>query len=293
MSINLQNNSPLSDLIDIGVNLSSNRYKATDSADDILNRAGAVSCVVATSVDKPSYIFNSNFCTKWNLPVNGERKPRLYYTAGVHPHWAKHYDSKWFESIVNLNDSNLIFWGEMGLDYDRMLSSKEEQVKAFVSQLQIAQRNPKPLFLHERDAMADFIDILKKENKNCPAIVHCFTGNTKAMQAYLELDCYIGITGWICDDRRNQDLVQAIKELPLDRLLIESDGPWLLPKNLKSSVSNGLNEPRYLTHVVEKIAQIKGVSILDIEKHQRQNFDTIVGTKAIPKIVANKNIITI
>ena len=129
--------------------------------------------------------------------------------------------------------------GECGLDYNRNFSPPEAQRKCFEDQLTLAAELGKPVFLHERDAFSDFSSILKQYRTSLPgAVVHCFTGGqTEAearfvLEAYLTIDCYIGITGWINDERRGSHLIPLLKTIPADRLLLETDAPYLLPRNL-------------------------------------------------------------
>ena len=136
-----------------------------------------------------------------------------------------------------------------------MFSPKDVQLKVFEEQVNIAEELDKPLFLHERDADADFAQIMKRYPKRCErAVVHCFTGSRATAEKYLELGCMIGITGWVCDERRNAEVVEALRVIPADRLMAETDGPYLKPRNVKLK---GANRPEYIKYVVEKIAEIK------------------------------------
>jgi TatD DNase family protein len=149
--------------------------------------------------------------------------------------------------------------GECGLDYNRDFSPRDKQRECFEAQIDLAAELGKPLFLHERDAFADFSAILKKKRGAVSrAVVHCFTGGEKELETYLELDCYIGITGWICDERRGAHLIPLVKKIPPDRLLLETDAPYLLPRNLPGNKRNGRNEPRYLVHIAAFVAAILG-----------------------------------
>ena len=139
--------------------------------------------------------------------------------------------------------------------YNRNLSTYEEQVYAFEEQIKIAIDTNKPLFLHQRDSHDEFIKILRKYSSEISkAVVHCFTGTQQQLDDYLELDCYIGVTGWICDAKRNVELRKTIKNIPLERLMIETDCPYLIPKNLPDKPKNNRNEPNYLDHIVNEIS---------------------------------------
>jgi TatD DNase family protein len=145
--------------------------------------------------------------------------------------------------------------GETGLDYNRMFSPKQEQIEAFEWQLELASQTSKPAFLHQRDAMDDFIAILKQfRDKLENVVVHCFTDDQQSLDQLLDLDCHIGVTGWICDERRGQALQQAVKEIPANRLMIETDAPYLLPRDLDPKPSDKTNYPYYLPHILNTVA---------------------------------------
>ena len=185
-----------------------------------------------------------------------------YATAGVHPHNAKDWDA---QAAGRLNElaHNAIAVGECGLDYNRNYSPQDMQRKCFEEQLALAADLAKPIFLHERDAFDDFYSILKKYRASLPgAVVHCFTGTAAEMEAYIDLGCHIGITGWICDERRGSHLIPLLKDIPADRLLLETDAPYLLPRNLPKKLPgrSGRNEPAFLSHIAAFAAEILGKS---------------------------------
>jgi TatD DNase family protein len=152
--------------------------------------------------------------------------------------------------------------GECGLDYFRDFSPRPAQHRAFERQLQLAAENGKPLFLHQRDAHADFMAQMKNfEGKLGPAVVHCFTGERQELFDYLDQDWYIGITGWLCDERRGAHLRELVKHIPADRLMIETDAPYLLPRTLKPLPKDRRNEPMYLSHIVEELARDRGEDV--------------------------------
>src|SRR6185312_13744644 len=116
--------------------------------------------------------------------------------------------------------------GQTGLDYNRNYSPRDVQLAVFERQLAIAAELGKPLFLHQRDAHADFVALLRRWRDKVPAaVVHCFTDSREALADYLALDCHVGITGWICDERRGSHLRELVREIPADRLMIETDAP--------------------------------------------------------------------
>jgi TatD DNase family protein len=152
--------------------------------------------------------------------------------------------------------------GECGLDYYRNLSSHQGQRRAFIAQLTLAIENGKPLFLHQRDAHEDFISILREYRSVLPrGVAHCFTGGEAELEAYLELGLAIGITGWICDERRGRHLQSLVARIPAGRLLLETDGPYLLPRDLKPAPAGRRNEPMLLPHIATMVARHRGESL--------------------------------
>jgi TatD DNase family protein len=184
----------------------------------------------------------------------------LYATAGVHPHHAVEYDDDTdarLRALVVQPEVRAV--GETGLDYHRNYSPREVQLEVFERQLRIGAELGKPLFLHQRDAHADFLALLRRYRDRVPAaVVHCFTDTREALHDYLALDCHIGITGWICDERRGTHLREFVREIPADRLLIETDAPYLLPRTVRPPPSHRRNEPMYLKHICEEIARDRG-----------------------------------
>jgi len=148
--------------------------------------------------------------------------------------------------------------GECGLDWFRNYSPHAEQRRAFAAQLGLAAELRKPVFLHQRDAHAEFLPILKEHRPQLgDVVVHCFTDTQAALEDYLALECSIGITGWICDERRGLPLREAVKAIPDDKLLVETDAPYLLPRTAPKT-SHRRNEPMFLPYVVRALAQARG-----------------------------------
>jgi TatD DNase family protein len=186
----------------------------------------------------------------------------LYATAGMHPHHASEYDA-FAESLFAdlLRDPRVLAAGECGLDYNRNFSPAADQQFAFERQLALAIAAKKPVFLHQRDAHADFMAILRNARPHLRgAVVHCFTGTNAELDDYLALDCHIGITGWICDERRGLHLQDSVKRIPSDRLMLETDAPYLLPRTLKPLPKDRRNEPKFLPHIVAAVAHARAES---------------------------------
>lgn len=235
-------------LIDIGINL---MHKQFD-----LDRENLIEAALQDKIT-PLIITGTNIKESKKAASYAKKYPnRLFSTAGIHPHDAKTCNSLTIKELKDLTKQPCVCAiGECGLDYDRNFSPRDVQKKWFEAQIELAEELDMPLFLHERAAFLDFKKILLKHRNICTkAVVHCFTGDATELQTYLDMGCYIGITGWICDERRGKHLRSLIKRIPDDRLMIETDAPFLIPRNRKINLENKRNEPSYLRHIVEDIA---------------------------------------
>jgi TatD DNase family protein len=194
-------------------------------------------------------------------------------TYGVHPHHASQlsgFTKNEFFRLVSKYNPNVI--GEIGLDYFRNISTPEEQMHAFEIQLQASIDLELPVFLHQRDSHDDFLKILRNYHSELSSlVVHCFTGTQRELDEYLELGSYIGLTGWICDERRNQELRASIKNIPLEKLMIETDAPYLIPRNLKPRPRKNINLPKYLPHIAAEISSLTNYSISEIATETYNN----------------------
>ena len=240
-------------LIDIGINLMNPSYDK--DRDEVVKAAAAagVSPLIITGSGERSSLDAALYASTYNA-----RKPgALYNTVGVHPHEAKNCGNGTIDFLMCLvREKGAAAIGECGLDYNRDFSPRDVQRRWFVKQAELAAELSLPLFLHERDAFADFSTILREYVSSVPAaVVHCFTGTQEELEHYLSLGCYIGVTGWICDERRGRRLRDLVKKIPPDRLLLETDGPYLLPKDLPFKVKNKRNEPQFLPHIAETVAR--------------------------------------
>jgi TatD DNase family protein len=240
------------ELIDIGVNLAHDSFDADRAA--VMRRAaaaGVVQMVVTGS---------SEDATRKAIDLARAQPGVLYATAGVHPHHAADLTDAVQVALQELARDRLVLAvGECGLDYFRDLSPRDLQRRAFGWQLELAKSTGKPVFLHQRDAHQDFIAILK-EHGITRGVAHCFTGGESERDAYLELGLHIGITGWINDERRGQHLRDVVKGIPADRLMIESDAPYLLPRDIKPAPGSRRNEPAFLPWVLRAIALARAES---------------------------------
>ena len=206
-----------------------------------------------------------------------DNKDSCFLTIGAHPHHANEFNSSSPSEMKRLIDEYKPHSvGETGLDFFRNISSYEEQLFAFEEQIRIAIETNLPLFLHQRDAHDDFLKVISKyKNDISKAVVHCFTGTQEELDDYLELGFHIGLTGWICDERRNIDLRKSLKNIPLDKLMIETDCPYLIPRNLSDKPKNNRNEPAYLPHIANEIALLINLDkdkLIDITYKNSINF---------------------
>ena len=182
-------------------------------------------------------------------------------TAGIHPHNAKEFSRELFTEIKDLLiEDKVKCVGETGLDFNRNYSSPEDQQRSFEAHIELAIDISKPLFLHERDAHEKFIEIINPYLNEMPkSVVHCFTGQKEALLKYIDMNFYIGITGWLCDERRGKHLEELIPLIPLEKLLIETDSPYLLPRDMGLDNSSR-NEPQYLKHIAKRVAEYRNES---------------------------------
>lgn len=236
-------------MIDIGLNLTHESFDHDRDAVWQRARAAGVNLAILTGASREH--------SPQALELARTRPGEWFATAGVHPHHASQYTAECDAEIRALHQyPEVVAVGECGLDYFRDFSPRPAQRRAFERQLEIAIETGKPLFLHQRDAHADFMAIMKSvEGKIGAAVVHCFTGSREELFDYLDRDWHIGITGWLCDERRGQHLRELVKNIPSNRLMVETDAPYLLPRTLKPRPRDRRNEPAFLPHIVEELAR--------------------------------------
>lgn len=208
-----------------------------------------------------------------------EQDSRCVVTAGVHPHQAAAVSSTFINELRELASHPLVrAIGECGLDYNRNFSPPEDQRRVFAAQVELAIECGLPLYLHERDALHDQLAILSPAMAELSAaFTHCFTGDSASLQAYQALDCYIGVTGWVCDERRGQDLANAVPGISAQRLLLETDSPYLLPRTLRPKPKSRHNKPEYVSHIGEFTANLRGESPVQLATLSRANASRLFG----------------
>jgi TatD DNase family protein len=242
-------------LIDIGINLAHDSFNA--------DREAVIARAVAAGVVQMMVTGSTGESTRQAIGMALAHPGVLFATTGVHPHYARELTEELLVELRQLTTlPQVVAVGECGLDYFRDLSPRAVQQKAFHRQLELATQAGKPVFLHQRDAHEDFVAILREHRASLVGgVAHCFTGNQEELTAYLDMDLYIGITGWICDERRGAHLASLMKEIAADRLLIETDGPYLLPRDLPSKPESRRNEPAYLPHIAATVARARAESL--------------------------------
>jgi TatD DNase family protein len=241
-------------LIDIGANLTHDSFDS--DRDEVIARARAV------GVDYFILTGSSEAASQDALELARQHPDCMRSTAGVHPHHASDYCARVEATLERLLEDPLtVAVGECGLDYFRNFSPVDTQRHAFEKQLELAVRVGKPIFLHQRDAHDDFVAMLEPFLADIPrAVAHCFTGDADMLDTYLDMGLYIGITGWICDERRGSQLQEVVGRIPLDRLMIETDAPYLLPRSLRPKPKTRRNEPLFLPEVLRVVAESYGES---------------------------------
>jgi TatD DNase family protein len=246
---------PAAPLIDIGLNLANHRF-----AHDWQQ---VVAAAHAAGVERFILTGTSLGISRQVAALSEQMAPHTaYFTAGVHPHYSAELNPAVVAALRQLlGHPNAVAVGETGLDYNRDLAPRAVQRAALEAQVELACTLGKPLFLHEREAAADLLAILGNAGARLPrCVVHCFTGDAAVARQYIERGFYLGITGWVGQARRNQDLLQALACIPPERIMLETDAPYLTPPGFKGLVA-GRNEPAALPRVAELLALARGVAL--------------------------------
>ncbi|QKG01623.1 TatD family hydrolase [Aeromonas hydrophila] len=248
-------------MIDIGVNLTSSQF-ADEQADLVARaRAAGVEALILTGTDLIGSRESATLAARW--------PGYCFSTAGVHPHDAKSVDEATLPALRELAAlPQVVAIGECGLDYNRDFSPRPVQDAVFDSQLALAAELGMPVFLHCRDAHPRFIEILRPWLPKLPgAVLHCFTGSDEELDQCLALGLHIGVTGWLCDERRGQQLREQVARIPAGRLMIETDAPYLVPRDLKPRPKR--NEPAFLPHIAQVVAACRGEAPEALLAHTR------------------------
>ena len=277
---------------DIGLNLFCRQFKHPDK---VLQRAAeaGVACILTGSdpeenrtIEKylrkcegrvPASQVSDENHSKSEAKQSRESYP-VYGTAGLHPHNADRFMDIHLSEVRRIykENPNVVAVGECGLDYDRMFSTKQNQLKTLEKFAALAEELDAPMFLHERDAAADFAAVFKNVRKVAErSVVHCFTGNRKTVERYLDMGFSIGVTGWICDDRRADELRKAVSAIPKDRILVETDAPYLTPRNVPGL--GRTNVPENIVYVVRTLAEYMHISEEELIRCAKENTERVFG----------------
>jgi len=257
-------------LVDIGANLTHPAFHA--DLPEVLARAreAGLAAIVVTG----SSVRESTHALK----VSGSYPETVYATAGVHPHHARDCDDTTIPALrVLAQQPRVMAIGECGLDFNRNYSPHPDQEKWFAAQVELACELRKPLFLHSRDSKEKFIEVIKQFKSLPPAVAHCFTGEKAELRAYLDLGLYIGITGWICDERRGAHLLELVRDIPADRLMLETDSPYLTPRDLQPQPKARRNEPAHLPHILRAVARALGKPPEQVAEETTRNAKAFFG----------------
>ena len=252
-------------LIDIGINLTHNSFNADRDAVITRAQAAGVAQMLVTGSSAES--------SRAAVMLARTRPQLLFATAGVHPHYAEEWSEEVAAEIATFAACpEVVAVGECGLDYYRNLSPPEVQRETFHRQLELAARVGKPVFMHQRDAHADFVAILREHRADLTgAVAHCFTGTAAELECYLEMQLFIGITGWICDERRGAHLLPLMRSIPSQQLLLETDAPYLMPRDLDPKPASRRNESAYLPNIAATVARARGESLAKLAEDTTAN----------------------
>ena len=253
-------------LIDIGANLTDRQF--SQNLPQTLQRArdAGVVHIVLTGTDLANSAGAVQLCAT---------DPHLLSACvGVHPHYAADVPDDFCAQLRLLacNAPGVRAIGETGLDFNRDRSPRPVQQRIFEAQLELAIALQLPVFVHDRDSHGQVAATLARYRKSLPdVVVHCFTGDADTLDALLALDCHIGITGWVCDERRGNSLAELVPRIPDERLLIETDAPYLLPRSLTLRPRPRRNEPAFLVAVAQRIAELRQCNVEQIAAQTTAN----------------------
>lgn len=212
-----------------------------------------------------------------------ENYPEIYASVGIHPYDALTADRNTMTNLLELaQNEKVVAVGEIGLDYAKNNIDKATQKKAFVVQIGLAKRLDLPIIIHNRDADKDILEILKIQGDHLRGVIHCFSSGWQEAKKFLDLGYYISFTGSITFKNKQKTdqtrgcnvaggILDVIKKVPLNRILIETDSPFLAPEPYRGKV----NEPAYVVEVANKIAEVKGFSFEKVADTTTQNAEKL------------------
>ena len=254
-------------LVDIGANLTHSSFR--EDVDAVVERA--------RQAGVGEIIFTGTSVEESRAAAALAERFGFHSTVGVHPHHARDNGPATIPALRELaKHPRVVAIGECGLDFNRNYSPHPDQEKWFVAQVELGIELRKPLFLHSRDAFPRFSQIISSLKPET-AVAHCFTGSGEELRAYLDLGLYIGITGWICDERRGAHLLELVREIPRERLLLETDAPYLTPRDLHPQPKARRNEPAFLPHIARTVARALNRPVEEIAAETTSNARRLFG----------------
>jgi len=254
-------------VIDVGANLTHSSFRDDLEAVVARARGAGVSTLIVTGTSVEESREAARIAEQFDL----------FSTVGIHPHHAKDFKSTdELRSIAS--HPRVVAIGECGLDFNRNYSPHPAQEDCFTAQIELGLSLHKPLFFHSRDAHPRFSEIVKSMKVE-KAVAHCFTGERDELRAYLDLGLYVGITGWICDERRGRHLLELVREIPRDRLLLETDAPYLTPRDMKPQPRARRNEPAFLPHILKTVARALGRDPGEVADETTRNAKALFSLK--------------
>lgn len=257
-------------MFDIGLNLTSSQF--AKDRDEVVARAFAAGV-------KGLLLTGTNLQESEHALQLAHGFDRCWSTAGVHPHDSSHWTDESAAALYALAKTpEVVAVGECGLDFNRNFSTPAEQERAFTAQLALAAELGMPVFMHCRDAHERFLALLEPWLDKLPgAVLHCFTGSRQEAMDCLNRGLYLGITGWVCDERRGLELRELLPVIPADRLLVETDAPYLLPRDMRPKPASRRNEPAYLGHIMERVAYWRGEEVQWLDAQTDDNARRLFG----------------
>ncbi len=201
------------------------------------------------------------------------RHPSVYAAIGIHPHEARTIDSETYDELKALaKDGRVVAWGEIGLDFFHRHSPPEIQLKRFEEQLRIAEELGLPFIIHDRDAHDETLALLRGWKGKRAGVIHCFSGDVAMAETCLDMGFYLSIAGPVTFPRASQ-LQEVVRHVPLERLLIETDAPYLAPQPMRGK----RNEPAYVAHTARQIGALKGVAFEEVGRITSESARRVFG----------------
>ncbi len=214
-----------------------------------------------------------NFSSSKQAVELSKQFARVFANVGFHPENTNEIEDTSLEKLEALAmDEKVVAIGEIGLDFHREGFDKDRQKEFFIKQIQLANKLKKPVVIHSRDAMGETIELLKNNKPICPSLLHCFSGSVESARELLELGFSFSIGG-VVTFKNAKNLPEVVKMLPLERILLETDCPYMSPVPFRGQK----NEPKNVVYIADEIARLKGISIEEVAKITTKNAQRVFG----------------